>query len=266
MSPRFLEHTFENTPKHIALIMDGNGRWATKRGLPRLKGHQKGADAVRRCVESAKELGVQYLTLFAFSSENWKRPEAEVKGLMNLMRLFLKREMSELHKHGVRVKAIGDITALDKDIQDMIEKAEEISADNTEMTVLIALNYGGRADILHAVKALIDDCNSGALDVDNIQENDIADRLYTADIPDPDLVIRTSGEHRLSNFLMWQLAYAEIYISETLWPDFSKEDLIKAIQFYASRERRFGGLVDTDANQGELSNEQSEKNTISAAG
>lgn len=249
-----------NVPQHIAIIMDGNGRWATQRGLPRLKGHKQGAEAVRRCVESAKELGVKYLTLFAFSSENWKRPEAEVRGLMDLMRLYLKKEMAELHKHGVRVKAIGDIDKLDSDIQKMIAKSEDLTKDNTELTVQIALSYGGRADILNAAKKIVQDCDSGILDIEHLTEDDLSARLYTAGVPDPDLVIRTSGEHRLSNFLMWQLAYAEIFISDVYWPDFSKDDLRKAVEFYALRERRFGGLPEKgDVLDGEYSDEQSKE-------
>lgn len=239
-----LDHN--NIPAHVAIIMDGNGRWATQRGLSRLKGHRKGADAVRACVDAAKDFGIRYLTLFAFSSENWKRPKAEVDGLMDLMRIYLKKEMPELQKSGVNVKAIGDISRFDQDIQDLIAQAEALSVDDARMTVFIALNYGGRQDILQASKKLIQDVRSGALSVDNIKENDLSKRLYTGGAPDPDLVIRTSGEHRLSNFLMWQLAYAEIYFCDVFWPDFSKQDLEQALVFYQNRERRFGGLVDSD--------------------
>ena len=225
--------------------MDGNGRWATARNLPRIEGHRKGADAVRKCVEAAQDLGVQYLTLFAFSSENWKRPVEEVHGLMNLMRIYLKREMAELHKSNVKVKAIGELEKLDQDIRDLITQAEKLTANNDGLMVQIALSYGGRSDILQAAKSLISDVKDGKLDIDNINENDISSRLFTAGVPDPDLVIRTSGEHRLSNFLMWQLAYAEILFCATYWPDFSKQDLIDAFEFYQARDRRFGELKES---------------------
>ena len=246
MTPRTDIDT-QNLPRHIAIIMDGNGRWATARGLPRLKGHQKGAEAVRRTVEAAQDLGVDFLTLFAFSSENWKRPTEEVTGIMNLMRLYLKKEMGALTKKNVRVKAIGDITALDDDIQKLIKQAEDISAENTGITVMIALNYGGRADILQASKSLIRSVNSGDLNIDNIDESDLSVRLYTGVAPDPDLVIRTSGEQRVSNFLMWQMAYAELFFTDVHWPDFGKAELEAAIDFYARRTRRFGGLPENSA-------------------
>ncbi len=229
-------------PQHIAVIMDGNGRWAGKRGLPRLEGHRKGSEAVRRCIEAAKDAGVRYLTLFAFSSENWNRPKDEISGLMELMRYYLKRETAELKKTGARLEVIGDLDRLDDDLKSMIAQAQDVTKDNDDMVVTVALSYGGRQDILQAAKKLANQVNSGALDVENIDEKKFSDALMTSGIPDPDLVIRTSGEQRLSNFLMWQFAYTEIYFTDTLWPDFSADDMKEALEHYAGRDRRYGAL------------------------
>lgn len=229
-------------PHHVAIIMDGNGRWASARGLTRIEGHKKGAEAAQRAVEAARDLGIPYITLFGFSSENWRRPTAEVDGLMNLLRYYLKKETNELHKNEACLKVIGDRTRLPKDIVELIEQAEDVTKDNKALTVIIALSYGGRQDIVFAAKKLAEDVAAGKVAPDDIDEGVFAGNLMTAGIPDPDLMIRTSGENRVSNFLLWQLAYAEMYFSDTLWPDFSKKDMEEAISFYASRERRYGGL------------------------
>lgn len=228
-------------PKHIAIIMDGNGRWATCRGLPRTIGHRQGAKAVKRTVKAAGELGVKYLTLFGFSSENWSRPQIEVKELMRLLRYYLRSETAELLKNNLRLQVLGDINAFDSDIQDLIKNAETLSANNTGMVVSIALNYGGRQDILNAVQKTIDKVGSTNIDHKDLQKA-FENNLMTAGMPDPDLLIRTSGEERISNFLLWQCAYSEFFFTETLWPDFAKIDLEQAIAVFQSRERRFGGL------------------------
>ncbi len=229
-------------PRHVAIIMDGNGRWASARGLTRIEGHKKGAEAAQRAVEAARDLGISYLTLFGFSSENWNRPAVEVDGLMNLLRYYLKKETNELHKNEARLKVIGDRSRLPQDIVELIEQAEDVTKDNKGLTVVIALSYGGRQDIIFAAKKLAEDVAAGKIAAADIGEETFAARLMTADIPDPDLMIRTSGENRVSNFLLWQLAYAEMYFTPTLWPDFSKKDMEEAIAFFAGRERRFGGL------------------------
>jgi undecaprenyl diphosphate synthase len=228
-------------PAHIAIIMDGNGRWAANRGLPRIAGHQRGADAVRTAVRSCSELGVRYLTLYAFSSENWKRPSDEVQDLMGLLRVYLRREISELAKNGVRMRVIGDRRRLEPDIQDLIAESEERTRDNDRLDLVVALNYGARNEILSAVRGLAADVAAGNLDPDAITEDVFAARLDTRGMPDPDLLIRTSGERRLSNFLLWQCAYAELVFTPTLWPDFGKADLEAAIEDYQRRERRYGG-------------------------
>lgn len=229
-------------PRHVAIIMDGNGRWASARGLTRIEGHKKGAEAAQRAVEAARDLGVSYITLFGFSSENWRRPTAEVDGLMNLLRYYLKKETNELHKNEACLKVIGDRTRLPKDIVELIEQAEDVTKDNKALTVIIALSYGGRQDIVFAAQKLAADVAAGTISPDTIDEDALASRLMTAGIPDPDLMIRTSGENRVSNFLLWQLAYAELFFTDTLWPDFSKKDMEEALSFYAGRERRYGGL------------------------
>lgn len=229
-------------PRHVAIIMDGNGRWASARGMTRIEGHKKGAEAAQRAVEAARDLGIEYITLFGFSSENWRRPATEVDGLMNLLRYYLKKETNELHKNDACLKVIGDRSRLPQDIVELIEQAEDVTKNNKGLTVIIALSYGGRQDIVFAAKKLAEDVAAGKITAEAVDEEAFAARLMTANIPDPDLMIRTSGENRVSNFLLWQLAYAEMYFTPTLWPDFCKKDLEEAIAFFAGRERRFGGL------------------------
>ena len=230
-------------PRHIAIIMDGNGRWAKARGLPRIAGHRRGAEAARRAVTAAAELGVPYLTLFGFSSENWRRPSTEIQDLMALLRHYLLGEIAELHRNGVRLKVIGELGRLAPDIISLIEHAETVTRDNTRITLIIALSYGGRAEIVAAVRAIAAQVARGSLAADAVDENCIARHLFTADIPDPDLLIRTSGEQRISNFLLWQCAYSELVFTKTLWPDFSKSDLEQAIDDFCGRERRYGASV-----------------------
>lgn len=228
-------------PKHVAIIMDGNGRWAQQRGLPRRAGHKQGAESARTVVNAAAELGIKFITLFGFSSENWKRPESEIKDLMNLLRYYLRSETAELHKNGARLRVIGDRSAFAPDIVRMIENAEKLTEDNTEITVVMALNYGGRNDILNAVHRLHLAHVGQKLEFETI-EAQFPGFLMTEGIPDPDLLIRTSGEERISNFLLWQCAYSEFVFTDTLWPDFSKEDLESALEHYAARDRRYGAL------------------------
>ncbi|MDR1694301.1 MAG: isoprenyl transferase [Lactobacillaceae bacterium] len=228
------------TPQHIAIIMDGNGRWATKRGLPRALGHKKGAEAVEEVVKGAKELGVKYLTLYAFSTENWNRDEDEVKTLMGLLREYLKRNLIEIQKNNVKIKFIGELYMLDKDIQDSIKKIEADTEKNDAMTLCIAISYGARQEILSAVKKVVGLVKRGDLSEADIDNKVFSDALYTRDIPDPDLVVRTSGEQRISNYLLWQVAYAEFYFSDVFWPDFNKKHLEKIIEDFNSRERRYG--------------------------
>jgi undecaprenyl diphosphate synthase len=230
-------------PAHVAIIMDGNGRWAKKRGLPRIAGHKNGAEAVRRAVAASVELGIKYLTLFGFSSENWKRPAGEIDDLMGLLRHYLRGEIAELHKNGVRVRVIGERDKLAPDIVTLIENAENLTRGNERLHLSIALNYGGRAEIALAARAIAAQAASGALKPGDVDEDCVARHLFTSDIPDPDLLLRTSGEQRISNFLLWQMAYAELVFTETLWPDFAKDDLEKALQDYHGRERRYGASV-----------------------
>jgi undecaprenyl diphosphate synthase len=230
------------TPNHVAIIMDGNGRWATARGLSRSEGHKKGAEAAQRAVEAAQELGVPFITLFSFSSENWNRPAAEIDDLMNLLRYYLSRETAEMKKKGARLMVIGDRTRLPEDIVRTIQKMEEETKDNREITVIIALSYGGRQDIVFAAKELARQAKADKVDIEKIDEDIFSRYLMTRGIPDPDLMIRTSGESRISNFLMWQLAYAELFFTNTLWPDFGKKDMEEAIAFFNGRDRRYGGL------------------------
>ena len=234
-------------PKHIAVIMDGNGRWAKKRGLPRSMGHKKGAESARTIVENAANAGIKYITLFGFSSENWSRPEDEIQELMKLLRKYLRSQTAEFHKKNARLSVIGDRSAFDKDIIELIENAENLTKDNDAIHVIIALNYGGRADIAQAAhKIAIEAANNGIAPNLQDMEDAISQRLYTQDIPDPDLLIRTSGEQRISNFLLWQCAYAEMVFTPTLWPDFNDKDLQIALDEYASRDRRFGGIKQSD--------------------
>ena len=227
-------------PAHVAIIMDGNGRWAKARGLPRIAGHRRGAESVRRAVTAAAELGISYLTLFGFSSENWKRPSDEISDLMGLLRHYLRGEIAELHKQSVRVVIIGDRARLAPDIVTLIDNAEQLTAANTRLTLIVALSYGGRDDIVQAARKLATAVAAGRLEAKDIDEMRLSSALFTAGIPDPDLLIRTSGEQRISNFLLWQLAYTELVFIETLWPDFGRADLERAINDFHGRERRYG--------------------------
>lgn len=232
----------QQTPQHVAIIMDGNGRWATARGLSRTEGHKKGAEAAQRAVEAARDLGIPFVTLFSFSSENWNRPQAEIEDLMNLLRYYLTRETAEMKKNGARLMVIGDRTRLPDDIVKTILKIEDETKNNTKITVIIALSYGGRQDIVFAARELARLAKADKVDIEKIDEDFFSRYLMTRGIPDPDLMIRTSGEWRISNFLMWQLAYAELFFTNTLWPDFSKKDMEEAIAFFNGRDRRYGGL------------------------
>lgn len=231
-----------NIPRHIAIIMDGNGRWAKKRGLPRAAGHKAGAESVRKVLKAAGEAGVQCLTLYAFSSENWRRPETEISDLMGLLRFYLKAELSALHKQSVRIKIIGDYKAFPADIVKMLEDAMALTADNSRLTLAVALNYGSRAEMARVVRRLAQQAVAGEIDAAGITEEAIDRELYTSDLPPLDLLIRTSGECRLSNFLLWQAAYAEMLFVDTLWPDFDGAALQAAIAQFGLRERRYGGL------------------------
>ena len=243
MTKEMLENI--SLPRHIGIIMDGNGRWAKQRGLPRSEGHKAGAKTFRAICDYGAELGIECLTFYAFSTENWKRPADEVAAIMNLFRDYLteaeEREEENAVK-GMRIRYIGDRTALPADIVDMIDKLEENSADKRTITINLAVNYGGRDEILHAVRAVAQKVQAGELKAQDITLNDIDGNLYTAGLPDPDLIIRPSGEYRLSNFLIWQAAYSELWFSDILWPDFTADDLDKAIIDYSKRNRRFGGV------------------------
>lgn len=227
-------------PRHIAIIMDGNGRWAKKRLLPRIAGHKVGVDVVREIVKQCATKNIEVLTLFAFSSENWRRPEQEVSYLMNLFISALEREAKKLHQQNVRVSVIGDRSRLDKKLQLEIFKTEELTGNNTGLNLVIAVNYGGQWDITEAMKSIAIDIEQGKLVSQNITPSLIQSKLTLSDFPQPDLFIRTSGEYRISNFLLWQLAYAELYFTDVLWPDFNGDELDKALAFFANRERRFG--------------------------
>jgi undecaprenyl diphosphate synthase len=234
-----------SAPAHVAIIMDGNGRWANARGLPRAMGHRKGVEAVREAVRTAAECGVAYLTLFAFSSENWNRPASEITDLMGLLKTFIRRDLAVLHRENVRIRIIGDKTNLSGDILPLLLEAEDTTRANTGITLVIAFNYGARDEIARAVRALAADAAAGRLDPAEITPERIGAALDTAGIPDPDLIIRTSGEERLSNFLLWQAAYAELMFIPDFWPDFSRDTFVAALSRYATRERRFGGLQGT---------------------
>jgi undecaprenyl diphosphate synthase len=234
------EIDLERLPQHIAVIMDGNGRWANRRRLPRIAGHRAGIRAVRQAVEACARLGVPYLTLYAFSIENWKRPHTEVKLLMELLREYLKKEIGELNKQNIRLGVIGRIAELPGPVQRDLQHALEETQHNSGLRLTLALNYGARAELIDAVRSLVENLESnGSVTID---ETTFSGHLYTRDLPDPDLLIRTSGEMRLSNFLLWQAAYAEIWVTDTLWPDFTQQDLFRAILDFQKRERRYGGL------------------------
>jgi undecaprenyl diphosphate synthase len=227
-------------PRHIAIIMDGNGRWAKARFLPRIMGHKTGVKRVKELVRYTSDIGVQVLTLYAFSTENWRRPKEEVSFLMKLMYNSLRKEMAELHKERVQFKVIGDISGLNSELQNILAEAEALMADNSGLKLRVAINYGARAEIVRAVKLLFDEVKLGSVNIEGIDEVTLSERLYTRDVPDPDLLIRTGGECRISNFLLWQLAYAEFYFVNTLFPDFNIKELDKALAWYNARERRFG--------------------------
>ncbi|MGL5692521.1 MAG: isoprenyl transferase [Peptostreptococcaceae bacterium] len=232
----------EKVPTHIAIIMDGNGRWAKKRFLPRTAGHKAGVETIREVVKECSRLGVQYLTLYAFSTENWKRPKIEIDTLMNLLVSYLKSEIRELHSNNVKIETVGDISKLPQSCVKELDSAKELTKNNTGVTLNLALNYGSRFDITNAVLNIVKDCKSDKININSINEDTIKNYLSTKSTPDPDLLIRTSGEQRLSNFLLWELAYSEFYFTDIHWPDFNRQELQKAIYVYQNRDRRFGGL------------------------
>ena len=234
----------DNLPRHVAIIMDGNGRWAKKRGLVRVLGHQKGVDAVREIVRTSRETGIQWLTLYAFSEENWKRPKHEIQALMKLLKSFLKSELKEMQDRGIRLQSIGRASKLPEDTRRVLYETIEKTAANSDMVLTLALSYGGRQEILDATRRIAGDIERGVITASSLSEELISEFLYTAGMPDPDLLIRTSGEYRISNFLLWQIAYTEIYITLTLWPDFGKEEYLAAINDFQKRERRFGAAQD----------------------
>ena len=229
-------------PRHVAIIMDGNGRWANNRGLPRAEGHRRGVEAVRAIVRAARELGIPYLTIFSFSSENWSRPETEINDLMGLMKRFIRRDLADLHKHAVRIRVIGERARIDPELTALIEEAETVTKSNGGLTLVIAFNYGSRLEIANAARRLAERVARGEIPASGVTQAAIEAELDTFGLPDPDLLIRTSGEMRLSNFLLWQLAYTEFVFVDAHWPEFSKELLIAAIVEFQGRDRRFGGL------------------------
>lgn len=231
----------EKLPKHVAIIMDGNGRWARQKAMNRVTGHEEGTESVRVVVRTSREIGIKYLTLYAFSEENWKRPKYEITALMAILKRFLKSELKEMQENGIRFIPIGRTHKLPEDVRNLIEETMAKTSGNTNMTLALALSYGGRQEIYDAVQKIAKRIVSGDIQPSDINEELISDFLYTAGMPDPDLLIRTSGECRISNFLLWQIAYTEIYITPTLWPDFRKEEYLKAIEEYQKRDRRFGG-------------------------
>lgn len=237
-----MEQTQQNVPNHVAIILDGNGRWAKKRGFPRNAGHMQGSKTVEKICEEAYNMGIKYLTVYAFSTENWSRPKEEVDALMKLLGTYLKNCLKTSKKNNMRVRVIGDITPLKEDLKEKIIELEEVSKNNTGLNFQVALNYGSRDEIIRAIKEMMLDYEKNKLTLDEINETCFSNYLDTKGIPDPDLLIRTSGEQRLSNYLLWQLAYTEFYFTDVLWPDFNKAELKKAVEYYNSRERRFGGV------------------------
>lgn len=238
MAPEEKSQSIDNIPNHVAIIMDGNGRWAKARGLPRIAGHRAGTENLRTIIRAGAKLGIKYLTFYAFSTENWSRPRAEITGLMNILSDVIDRELEELNKEGARLVHIGHLDGLSKSLQDKVRRAMEVTRDNERITIVLAFNYGGRDEIIHAMKRIVE----VGIDPQDIDVALVSDYMFTKDIPDPDLVIRTSGERRTSNFLTWQSVYSEWYFPKVYWPDFNEEELKKAIEDYATRERRFGGL------------------------
>jgi undecaprenyl diphosphate synthase len=232
-----------DVPRHVAIIMDGNGRWAASRGLPRVEGHRRGVEALRKTVRAAGDIGIQCLTIFSFSSENWQRPVSEIRDLMGLLRRFIRNDLAELHSNGVRVRVIGQRDNLDPDIRRLLEEAEQLTRDNTNLVLVVAFNYGARNEIARAVHRIAARVAAGEMKPEAITEDMIGQNLDAPDIADPDLIIRTSGEQRLSNFLLWQAAYSELVFSPVYWPDFDRATLEAAIEEYRRRERRFGGLI-----------------------
>ena len=230
-------------PRHVAIIMDGNGRWAAARGLPRIEGHRRGVEALRRTVRAAADLGISALTIFSFSSENWSRPLSEISDLMGLLRRFIRKDLAELHKSNVRVRIIGERKSLDRDICLLLQEAEDLTRGNDGLTLLVAFNYGARQEIANAARLLAIEVAAGRLSADEVTPERLGSYLLAPDIPDPDVIIRTSGEQRLSNFLLWQAAYSELVFVSTNWPDFDRSTLEQAIAEYRRRERRFGGLI-----------------------
>jgi len=233
---------FARLPQHVAIIMDGNGRWAKQRGKPRIFGHREGAESVRAILDTCARLQIKAVTLYAFSTENWKRPEDEVSGLMQMLKLYLKKELKTVHKNNIRFQAIGKISGLSEDLQKQLASAMEFTSKNTGTVLSVALNYGGRAEITEAARRAAKSLVESGKSPDEMTENDIEANLYTANLPEVDLMIRTSGEFRISNFLLWQLAYSEIYVTPTLFPDFRRAEIFKAIIDFQKRERRFGGV------------------------
>ena len=230
-------------PRHVAIIMDGNGRWAAARGLPRVEGHRRGVEALRRTVRAARELGISYLTIFSFSSENWSRPQSEIRDLLGLLRRFIRNDLADLHKSNVRVRIIGERDDLAPDIRALLQEAEELTRDNDGLTLIVAFNYGARQEIARAARRLALEVAAGRLAAETISPDLLTQNLDAPDVPDPDVIVRTSGEQRLSNFLLWQAAYSELVFVPTNWPDFDKSTLESAIAEYRRRERRFGGLI-----------------------
>ena len=234
---------FERTPRHVAIIMDGNGRWAAARGLPRVEGHRRGVEALRRTIRAASELGIKFITIFSFSAENWSRPAKEVGELMGLLRRFIRNDLAELHRSGVRMRVIGERVQLDPEIGRLLVEAEELTKSNDGLTLVVAFNYGARQEITRAAQRIAEKVAKGSLTAAEITMETVSECLDAPDIPDPDLIIRTSGEQRLSNFLLWQSAYSELVFVPTYWPDFDRAALETAIREYQQRERRFGGLA-----------------------
>jgi undecaprenyl diphosphate synthase len=241
MASRETTPTFSKVPRHVAIIMDGNGRWAQERGLSRVAGHRAGTENLRTIIRASASLGIEYLTLYAFSTENWSRPKAEVSGLMHILSEVIDREIAELHAEGARLLHIGHLDGLSKTLQKKVRSAIELTKDNRRISIVLAFNYGGRDEIIYAIKRILAD----QVDPDNVDEALVSKYMFTGDFPDPDLVIRTSGEQRTSNFLIWQTVYSEWYFPKVYWPDFNENELRKAVEEYARRDRRYGGLQET---------------------
>jgi undecaprenyl diphosphate synthase len=235
------------TPVHVGIIMDGNGRWAAARGLPRIEGHRRGVEALRRTVRNAGELGIKVLTIYSFSTENWSRPKQEISDLMSLIKRFVREDLAELHKAGVRVVMIGEREGLDPEILKLVGDAEVLTRDNDKLTLAVAFNYGGRQEIARAAQRIAREVAAGTIDAANVDAETVSAHLDTAGLPDPDLIIRTSGEERISNFLLWQAAYSELYFTPVYWPDFDREQLYQAIRDYQKRSRRFGAIAENES-------------------